>query len=175
MIVWFLFGAMCMFVVLLGWAYLKLNALTKEAQKTWQKLDNRLKNRAELLPSLSFTVSTLPELNRDELQQKLTELTKPSDDLPTRVQKENEITQTLKQVFTAVMHHPNVEQEPHFKHLQESIISAEGGVQRAKQAYNTAAHNFNTISGIIPLNWVAQVMEMDRFAYFDFDNSTDKK
>ncbi len=174
MLVWFLFGAMCMFVVLLAWAYIKLNSLTKTAQKAWAKLDNRLKNRAELLPSLAFTVATLPELNRDEIQHKLTTLTAATTDLATRVQRENEITKTLKQIFTAVMRHPDIEQEPHFKHLQESIIAAEGGVQRAKRAYNTAAHNFNTISNVIPLNWVANVMEMNNFAYFDFDNSIPK-
>lgn len=172
MVVWFLFGAMCMVIVLLVGAYIKLNSLFQNAQKAWNKLDNRLKNRAELLPSLSFTVSTLPELNRDEIHQKFTELTTPSSSLSQRVQKENDITQTLKQIFTAVMHHPEVEQEPHVKHLQESIIAAEGGVQRAKRAYNTAAHNFNTISNVIPLNWVVSVMEMKPFEYFDFDNST---
>lgn len=171
MIVWFLFGAMCMLVFLLLWAYFLLAKLDQAAKKAWIKLDNKIKNRAELLPSLSLVAASLPELDRDEIQQKLTTLTKPSANLQERVQKETEITQTLKQIFTAAMHHEEVQKEEHFEHLQNSIIHAEQHVRKAKNNYNNAARKFNTISGIIPINLIAKVFEMASYEYFEFDPS----
>jgi len=171
MIVWFLFGAMCMLVLLLSWAYFLLAKLDKSAKKAWVKLDNRIKNRAELLPSLALTAASLPELNRDEIQQKLSAFTQPSSNLQERIKKESEITFTLKQIFTAAMKHEDLQKEEHFEHLQNSIIQAEQLVRRAKNNYNNAARKFNTISTIIPLNLIVKIFEMTPFEYFEFDPS----
>ena len=171
MIVWFLFGAMCMLVLLLLWAYFLLAKLDSAAKSAWNKLDNKIKNRAELLPSLSLTAATLSELDRDEIQQKLSALTQPSASLQERIQKENEITLTLKQIFTAAMKHEEIQKEEHFEHLQNSIIHAERNVRRAKNTYNNAARKFNTISTIIPLNLIVKIFEMHPYEYFEFDPS----
>ena len=64
MVIWFLFGAMCMLVVLLMLAYLKFVSLNKAAAHAWQQLDNHMKNRAELIPSLALSAAAFNELER---------------------------------------------------------------------------------------------------------------
>ena len=54
MIVWFLFGAMCMLVVLWLWAYFELASLNKSARISWERLDDKMKHRMELLPGLAL-------------------------------------------------------------------------------------------------------------------------
>lgn len=171
MMIWFLFGAMCMLVVLLIWAYFELAALNKAAKLAWDRLDNEMKHRLELLPNLAFYAASLPELNRTQLQEQQKQFLEPSLSLQQRVEKENLITQFFKQIFTMALQHPEVEKDVHFTHLKESIVHAENSVQRAKKTYNSAAHKFNMISTLVPINLVSSVFEMPPYEYFDFYRS----
>lgn len=175
MLIWFLFGAMCLIVVLGFWAYFILSSLDESAKTAWMRLDNKLKNRADLLPSLSLVAATLPEIDRTEIQQQLTALISPSKTRAERAQKEQQITHELKKIFTAAMQYPDLESDAHFAHLKSSIIQAERNVQRAKQRYNRYAKRFNRMSGIIPLNFIVDMFEMTPFELFEFTNSAQTK
>ena len=98
MLIWFIFSAMCLVVVLGFWAYFILSSLDESAKSAWMRLDNKLKNRADLLPSLSLVAATLPEIDRTEIQQQLTALLSPSKNLAERAQKEQQITTKLKKI-----------------------------------------------------------------------------
>lgn len=173
MIIWFLFGAMCMLVVLFMLAYWKFTALNKTAKEAWQKLDFNMKNRAELIPSLALSAAAFEELERAFIYElsALKDACKNAATLRERVEKESDITLKFKKVFTAAQKHPELKTDEHFLKLQESIIRAEGKVQRAKKRYNSAARDFNTITSIIPLNLIATMFEMEPYEYFDFDPS----
>lgn len=176
MIIWFLFGAMCMLVILLMLAYLKFVSLNNAAKKAWQKLDFNMKNRAELIPSLALSAAAFSELERPFIYEfsAMKDACKNARTLQERVICENEITRRFKKVFTAAMKHPELKTDKHFLKLQKSIIHAEGKVQRAKKKYNSAARDFNTVAGIIPLNLIAKMFEFEPYEYFDFDPSLDK-
>lgn len=173
MIIWFIFGAMCMLVVLLVLAYLKFVALNNAAKAAWQKLDFNMKNRAELIPSLALSAASFSELDRPFIYElsALKDSCKNAPSLQERVICESEITQKFKKVFTAAMHHPELKTDTHFLKLQQNIIQAEGKVQRSKKKYNSAARDFNTITSIIPLNLIAKMFEFTPYEYFDFDPS----
>ena len=176
MVVWFLFGAMCMLVILLMLAYVKFMSLNKAATAAWRALDNAMKNRAELIPSLALSAAAFDELERPFIYEltALKDLCRKTHSLQERVRQESEITQKFKKVFTAAQQHPELKEDEHFLKLQKSIIHAEGNVQRTKRKYNSAARDFNTITAIIPLNLIAQMFEMEPYEYFDFDPSLDK-
>ena len=176
MVIWFLFGAMCMLVVLLMLAYLKFVSLNKAASHAWQQLDNHMKNRAELIPSLALSAASFSELERPFIYElsNLKEACRKTTTLQERVQLENDITQKFKKVFTAAMYHPELKTDEHFLKLQRSIIHAESKVQSAKKKYNSAARDFNTIATVIPLNLIAQMFEFEPYEYFDFDPSLEK-
>ena len=176
MVIWFLFGAMCMLVILLMLAYVKFVALNKAAARAWQQLDNHMKNRAELIPSLALSAAAFAELERPFIYElsALKDACRKTTSLQERVKLENEITQKFKKVFTAAMHHPELKNDEHFLKLQKSIIYAEGKVQSSKKKYNSAARDFNTITSVIPLNLIAQMFEFTPYEYFDFDPSLPK-
>lgn len=176
MVIWFLFGAMCMLVVLLMLAYAKFMSLNKAAASAWQQLDNNMKNRAELIPSLALSAASFDELDRPFIYEltNLKDSCRKSVSLQERVRCESEITRKFKKVFTAAMHHPELKTDEHFLKLQRSIIHAESKVQHSKKKYNSAARDFNTITGVIPLNLIAKMFEFEPYEYFDFDPSLDK-
>ena len=176
MIIWFLFGAMCMLAVLFLLAYWKFMQLHNAAKTAWQQLENNLKNRAELIPVLALTAAAFEELDRgfiDEFQ-KLKELCRQQTPLEQRVVNEANVTQAFKKIFTAALNHPEIALLDSFVRLQENVIKAEGKVQRAKRKYNSAARDFNTITSVIPLNLMASLFELSPFDYFDFDSSVPK-
>ena len=98
MVIWFLFGAMCMLVVLLMLAYVKFVSLNKAAQNAWQQLDNNMKNRAELIPSLALSAASFPELDREFIYElsHLKDACRKTATLQERVQLESDITKKFK-------------------------------------------------------------------------------
>ena len=176
MVIWFLFGAMCMLVILLMLAYLKFVSLNKAAARAWQQLDNHMKNRAELIPSLALSAASFSELDRPFIYElsALKDNCRKTTSLQERVQLESDITKKFKKVFTAAMNHPELKDDEHFQKLQKSIIYAESKAQSSKKKYNSAARDFNTITGVIPLNLLAKIFEFEPYEYFDFDPSLEK-
>lgn len=175
MLVWFLFGAMCMLVVLGLWAYWELASLNKAARLAWERLDSKMKQRLEIMPSLALYAASLPELDRAQLQAQQKQILEPTLSLSQRVERENRITQFFKEILTATAQHPEIEKDLHFVHIRESIFQTESSIQRAKKSYNSAAHKFNMISTILPINFLSSVFEMPPYDYFDFDRSIEVK
>lgn len=177
MIIWFLFGMMCTLVVLLALTYFKFSALRIATQEAWNKLDNNMKNRAELIPTLALFAASFEELDRNFVYEfsKMREVCRKPSSLKERIACEGEVTKYFKKIFTAAMDHPELKQDEAFLKLQKNIILAEGKVQKAKKKYNTAARDYNTLTSVIPLNLLAAALEFTPFEYFDFDNSLGQK
>lgn len=176
MIAWFIFGFMCALVIIMGVAYLKFVSLNKAVKTSWLRLDNTLKNRAELIPNLSLAASSVEGLDKDLLAN-LKELKDGCRHLPVleeRVACEAEITRTFKKIFAAADASETLKKEDHFIRLQKSIMHSESQIQYAKKKYNSAVRDFNTLTGVIPLNIVANLFEFDNYEYFDFDSSLEK-
>ena len=173
MVIWFLFGAMCMLVILFLAAYWKFMRLNNAAKSAWQQLENNLKNRAELIPTLALSAAAFKELDKDFLQnlQHLKEICRQPAPLAQRVLHEDQVTKAFKKVFTAAQNHPELTMHDSFSRLRENVIKAEGKVQRSKRKYNSAARDFNTITSIIPLNLIAILFELSPYEYFDFGPS----
>lgn len=175
MLAWFLFGAMCMLVVLFLWAYFELSSLNKAARLAWNRLDDKMKHRLELLPNLVLYASSLPEMNREQLQSQQKEILAPAPSVQQRVEREGLATQFFKQIISTAQQRPEAEKDTNFTHLRDSLIEAENSVQRAKRNYNSAAHKFNMVSTIVPINFVSSIFEMPPYEYFDFDRSIEVK
>ena len=169
MISWFLFGVMCMLVVLFVAASWKLLQLSHQVKQAWYQLENNLKNRAELMDTLVVSVDTWEELDRAFIK-KLAQLKtrcRQTATLQERARCERQVTQSFKKIFTAAFNHPELSQDNAFVSLRENIIKAQGKVQRSQRKYNSLAREFNLIASIIPLNVIARMFELDEFEYFD--------
>ena len=141
MLIWFLFGAMCMGVVLFGLAYWKFVSLNKAAQNAWQKLDNNMKNRAELIPVLALSAASFSELDREFIYElsHMKEACRTAQTLQERVAKENEITQKFKKVFTAAQQHPVSDGRTLFKVAKKHYLRRREGTKRQKEIQQRGA------------------------------------
>lgn len=173
MVAWFLFSAMCLLVALFAFAYWKIAQLNKDAAEAWKRLDNNLKNRAELIPVLSLSAASFEELDRTFVYElsRLKDACRQTASLQERAIIENEITQKFKKVFTVARNHSELEQDVHFLKLQKSIIHAENKAKQSKNKYNQAVREFNAVLSIIPLNLVAKMFEFEAYPSFEFSSS----
>lgn len=174
MVVWFVFGAMCALVILLGLAYLKFASLNNEVKKAWQQLDHQLKFRTELIPSVALSAAAFSELEREFIYQMsaLKNPLPPHPALAARVAYEAQVTQAFRRVLEVARQHPELQTDEHFTKLKLSVAQAEKHIQQAKKKYNSTAHTFNIVTSVIPLNWLANLCEMPPYDYFDFEVSS---
>lgn len=176
MAIWFVFGFMCALLVLLAGAYFKFVALQKQVRISWLRLDHALKMRAELIPSIALSAASLPDVDRTLLRNlsDLKDGCRALPDVARRVPCENEITRSLRKVFEAARPNAELTTSEHFLRLQKNLLNAESKAQSAKRKYNSAVRDFNTLTGVIPLNLIALMFEFKPVAYFDLENSLDK-
>lgn len=176
MIIWFVFGFMCALVVILAGAYFKFVSLNNAAKLAWLRLDNKLKNRLEVVPSLTLSAALLPGEHRCLIEQlhTLKNGYPPATDTLQRSTYEEGITRCLRELFAAAAQYQQVKNEEHFIKAQKTLLHAESQAQSAKRRYNSAARDFNTLSAVIPLNFLANMFEFKPYDYFDLENSLDK-
>lgn len=176
MLVWFLFGFMCAMAAVLVVAYFKFVSLRKAVKRAWLRLDINLKNRRELIPSVALSAASFSELERPFVYSlgEMKEKCASCDTVAKRIDCEAEVSKSLQKVFASAAAHEELKKDEHFMRLQRSVLAAESKIQSCKKRYNSAVRDFNTLAEVIPLNLVANMLEFDKFEYFDFDNSLEK-
>lgn len=173
MIAWFLFGFMCAMVGIFAVAYAKFVTLQKAVKRAWLRLDISLKNRQDLVPSvclLAAGVENLPKETSLQLQM-LREKTDACPDIRQRMEYEQQISHTLREIFKAAYTDKNIAEQELLQHLCKGIISHEKRIQGCNKRYNNAARDLNTLADIIPINLIAKAMEIKEALYFDFHKS----
>ncbi len=173
MIIWFIFGFMCAFVILCTLAYFKLTALYKAVKSKWMRLDVSLKNRWDLLPNLSLIAAAFDKEDRSFSAEinLLKEQAPLCHTVEKRIACEADISKHLRQLFQEAAHSMDFKNDEHFQHIRQKLSSVEGRIQNCKKRYNSAVRDFNTLANIFPLNMIAKILEFAPFDYFDFENS----
>ena len=169
MTVWFLFAAMCLAVLLCALAYVQLASMKRRLNASWQKLDQTLRYRAELVTPLTSFAQSWPGLEKDVLDRlnSLVAASSVSISHQRRAEIEEKITQGFKKIFTVAQELPQLQQNIQFTKLQDSIILAEKKLRRAKRTYNTLAEHFNRVIAVIPLSFIAQICEIQPCELFE--------
>ncbi|MBQ7907913.1 MAG: LemA family protein [Elusimicrobiaceae bacterium] len=173
MIIWFIFGFMCAFVILCTLAYFKLTALYKAVKRAWFRLDISLKNRWDLLPNLSLIAAAFDQEDRS-FSSELTLLKEKvllCHEVAKRSACEAEISAHLQQLFELACKSTEFKHDEYFLHTKNKLASIDKRIQRSKKTYNSAVRDFNTLAQIFPLNVITKILEFTPFDYFDFENS----
>lgn len=170
---WFLLGFLCAFVVAAAACYIKFTSLRKQVMYMKRKLDAQLQKRRNLVAPLSLTAAGLPELGTSFSYAfgQLPDKAAAADNLIRCSACEADLSKTLRELFTVAATQPQLQKDEYFRHLHEELVRAENRIQRAKRAYNSAVRDYNTLTGVVPLNILAGLLEFRPFEYFDFEKS----
>ena len=139
---------------------------TREA---WSGIDVQLKRRADLVPNLVETVRGYASHERETFENvtraraMLEQATGPAQ----AAQANNQLTQALRSLFAVAEAYPQLRASENFMALQSQLSDIEEKIAYARQFYNTNVSNFNQRIQVIPNVFVANMMGMKPFEFFE--------
>lgn len=80
---------------------------------------------------------------------------------------ENQLSQTLKTLFSVAEAYPDLKASTNFAHLQSELVDAEDKIQAARRFYNSLVRRFNTVVQTFPTNLAANMLGFKKFDFYD--------
>jgi len=138
-------------------------------QEAWSGIDVQLKKRADLVPNLVETVRGYAAHERGtfeavtEARARLQNATGPAESAAAN----NQLTQALRSLFAVAEAYPQLRASENFMALQAELTDIEEKIAYARQFYNTNVSNFNQRIQVIPNVFLANMMGMQPFEFFE--------
>ena len=162
-----------LFVIVFTLIFNKLVKLKNLMQEAWSIIDVCLKKRCDLVPNLVETVkgyaaherSTLEELTRfrSEAMQ--------ANDRSNRMDLENKLGKSLKQLFVVVENYPALKANTNFLELQRQLADIENELAMARRYYNGTVRENNIYIERFPSNLIAGMFSFAKGKFFTADEN----
>jgi LemA protein len=160
-------------VVLMGLMLLGIyNGLIRarvRTQEAWSGIDVQLKKRADLVPNLVETVRSYAAHERGtfEAVTNARAMLQSAQGPAASAAANNQLTQALRSLFAVAEAYPQLRASENFMALQSQLSDIEEKIAYARQFYNTNVSNFNQRIQVIPNVFVANMMGMKPFEFFE--------
>jgi LemA protein len=160
-------------VVLMGLMLLGIyNGLIRSrvrTQEAWSGIDVQLKRRADLVPNLVETVRGYAAHERGtfEAVTNARAMLQNAQGPAQAAAANNQLTQALRSLFAVAENYPTLRASENFMALQSQLSDIEEKIAYARQFYNTNVSNFNQRIQVIPNVFVANMMGMKPFEFFE--------
>jgi len=158
------FSAMVLAVAmtLTGCGYNTMQQQEEKVFKAWGDVEATLQRRADLIPNLVETVKGYASHERQTLEAvvnaraKATSVNLSADDLSDAAalqrlqQSQGELSSALSRLLVVVEQYPDLKANENFKDLQNQLEGTENRINVARQRYNEAAEEFNSLIRSFP-------------------------
>jgi len=158
------FSAMVLAVAmtLTGCGYNTMQQQEEKVFKAWGDVEATLQRRADLIPNLVETVKGYASHERQTLEAvvnaraKATSVKLSADDLSDAAalqrlqQSQGELSSALSRLLVVVEQYPDLKANENFKDLQNQLEGTENRINVARQRYNEAAEEFNSLIRSFP-------------------------
>jgi len=140
--------------------YNRIVAYEKRYQNAWSQIDVQLKRRSDLIPNLVETVKgyaahesqVFEEVTRARSALMNAKTVNESADAA------NVMTAALGKLFAVAEAYPDLKANENFKMLQEELSGVENKIAYARQFYNDAVMQYNTLIETVPAVFLAGPM-----------------
>jgi LemA protein len=157
-------------LVLLGInVYNRILTLENRYQNAWSQIDVQLKRRNDLVPNLVETVKGYASHER-ELFERVSDARARMMGAKTvdqSAEAANMMTAALGRIFAISEAYPELKANQNFAQLQEELASIEAKIAYARQFFNDAVLQFNTVITTIPGNFFAGPMGKVKHVYLE--------
>jgi LemA protein len=153
--------------------YNGLVARQVETQNAWSQIDVQLKRRYDLIPNLVETVKGYASHEKETLERVIQARTMAmnAQTISEHAQAENMLTGALKSIFALSESYPDLKANTNFLKLQEELSSTENRIGFARQHYNDAVSNFNTMLQSFPANLIGNSFGFRPVEFFQLDDA----
>ena len=150
-------------------AYNGLIRRRNQIENAWSQIDVQLKRRHDLIPNLVETVKGYAAHERGTLEAVIkarqTAVAAPSNDQ--KVQAENALSGTLRQLFALSEAYPDLKANQNFQQLQSELSDIENKLAAARRFFNNAVQEYNTGIQNFPAVLIAGPLGFREHAFFD--------
>lgn len=166
-------------VIFIAWAIAKRNSfvtLTNTVEEGFATIDVYLKKRYDLIPNLLETVKGYMKHEKGTFESVVKARSMAMNAGPEgKAEAENMLSGTLKTLFAVAESYPELKANTQFLELQEQLKAIETELAQARKYYNAVVKTYNTKIKLFPDNIVANMMKLEKKAYFELDSDVERK
>ncbi|MBO4987061.1 MAG: LemA family protein [Paludibacteraceae bacterium] len=144
----------------------------------WSQVENQYQRRADLIPNLVETVKGYAAHESETLEGVIAARAKATQVVvdPTNASAEQiaafqaaqgELSQALGRLMAISENYPDLKANQNFGALQSQLEGTENRITVARNNFNEVARQFNTMIRRFPTNIIANMMSMEKRAYFE--------
>ncbi len=166
-------------------AYNSMVTAEENVETSWAQVENQYQRRADLIPNLVNTVKGYAAHESSTLEavidarSRATQITiDPSKATPEQLMAfqnaQGELTQALGRLLALSESYPDLKANQNFLELQSQLEGTENRITVARNAFNEAARQFNTMIRRFPGNIVASMFGFEKKPYFEAEQGAEK-
>lgn len=163
------------------WGVGRYNAIItaeENVNTAWSQVENQYQRRADLIPNLVETVKGYAAHESETLEGVIAARAKATQVVvdPTNASAEQiaafqaaqgELSQALGRLMAISENYPDLKANQNFGALQSQLEGTENRISVARNNFNEVARQFNTMIRRFPTNIIANMMSMEKRAYFE--------
>jgi LemA protein len=152
-----------------GCSYNTFTSEEEQLKTALSEVQNQLQRRNDLIPNLVETVKGYAQQERDvfsavtESRARMMSAKTPQD----QVEAANAQTAALARLIAIAEAYPQLKSDANFMRLQDELAGTENRIAVARQRYNDAARQYNTLRRSFPSNVTAKVFGFKEYPYFE--------
>ncbi len=160
-------------IALISFFISNYNKFVKErltVEEAWSTIDVYLKKRFDLIPNLVETVKGYAKHESSTLERVIAArnaTTMATGNSAERMAAENELTGTLRSLFSVTEAYPELKANTNFMDLSAQLKQIEGEIASSRKYYNGTVKVYNTAILQFPGNIVAGMFKFEKFAFFN--------
>lgn len=169
------------------WGVGRYNAIItaeENVNTAWSQVENQYQRRADLIPNLVETVKGYAAHESETLEGVIAARAKATQVVvdPTNASAEQiaafqaaqgELSQALGRLLAISENYPDLKANQNFGALQSQLEGTENRITVARNNFNEVARQFNTMIRRFPTNIIANMMSMEKRAYFEATEGAD--
>jgi LemA protein len=164
-------GVIALVAVMFGGSYNKLSALDESVNNAWAQVENQLKRRADLIPSLLETVKGYAA-HEKEVINSITEARAQYASAGTPqeyAEAEEGFNNAVKSLNLIVENYPDLKASQNFSEFQTELAGTENRIATERMRYNEMVKGYNTKIRRFPTNLIAGMFNFDKRQYFEIN------
>ena len=169
--VWVIIGVVALLLLYGVFTYNRLVRLRVRTDNAWSQIDVQLRRRYDLIPNLVEAVKGYAAHERELFEEvaRARSAAAAASGVRDQAAAENQITQSLRQLFAVAESYPQLKANENFLALQEELTGTESKIAFARQFYNDQVATLNTLIQSFPSNIVARLASASPREFFDID------
>ncbi len=169
--VWIIVG-LALVAVGAAWCYNSLLRMRNYVKAGWADVDVYLKRRSDLIPNLVETTKGYSGFERDVLES--VAKARSTANIGDRAQVEEASAGRVVQLIALAEQYPELKASSNFIQLQDELAETENKIANARQYYNGAVRDFNTLIEAFPTGIFAKMFGFRHAEFFSIDSMSER-